>query len=104
MGRNESNTIRANVEYILSRSERARNDDKYLMLLYWNKIDGIKINNNPTFKDDFLEKMTTPGSIIRARCLIQEDGLYPPTEETAMRRRSKESNMKDAIVKDREVI
>jgi hypothetical protein len=96
-------TIKDNVSAILDKSERGRNDDKYLMLLFWNRVDGIKLKDNNNFVEDFLTKATSPSSIIRARCLIQEEGLYPPTEETAARRRSREKSMRKGINVLREV-
>jgi len=93
-----TNTIRQNVEWILSKSEKCRNDDKYLLLIYWNKINGIKLNDNPNLAEDLLEKGQSASSIIRARSLIQSEGHYPPTAEVALRRRSKEANMRSAVI------
>jgi len=61
-------TIRQNVEAILRKFERARNDDKLLILLYWKHIDGI---NFKMFPREFVMKETPPESITRARKLIQ---------------------------------
>jgi hypothetical protein len=94
-------TVRQNVEAILSGSIKARNNDKHLMMIYWKVIDGIDFNK---FQYEFAEKATSPESIRRSRQLIQEEGLFPPTVETAKKRRGREAEMKKAIINHREVV
>lgn len=91
---NEMKTIKDKVRWILSKSERARNEDKYLLLLYWKYVDGVNFSN---FINDFLSKATCEKSIIRARQLVQAEGQYLPTEETAIRRRQAEKAYKHTI-------
>jgi len=96
-------TIKQKVEAILQLSEKARNDDKYLILLYWSRVDLIRLKNNPNIVDDIIQNATSPSSIIRARTLVQSNGLYPPTEEMVLKRRSREESMRDSIARLGEV-
>lgn len=97
---NKNWTIRDKVEYLLNHSVRARNDDKYLTLLYWKYADKIDLQN---LAHEYLEKATPATSIIRARCLIQSAGLYPPSPEVAERRGRKEKAFRRTIYNEGEV-
>jgi hypothetical protein len=92
-------TIRENVEAILAKHPGTRNDDKDLMLTYWEEIDNVKLGN----RFDFIFFATSPESIRRARQLIQEEGSYLPDDEVVAKRRRRESQMVHAV-RRREVI
>jgi hypothetical protein len=77
--------IKSSVLDLLERYEQARNDDKWLMLKYWQEIDNI--NTSIGFGPSFLRRGTSPESICRARRSIQSSGLFPPTDLEVMRKR-----------------
>lgn len=93
-------TIKDKVMYFLEHSERARNDDKYLTLVYWKFADKLDMDN---LAEEYLTKGTPATSIVRARCLIQSSGLYPPNPEVARRRGIKEKAFHDSIAYHNEV-
>lgn len=95
-----SKTIKNNVEQIFLQHEKARSNDKLLMLLYWKNIDKIDM----TSESSFVERATTPESIRRARQLIQEEGLLLPSEDVVARRRGRQKAMRNAIVQERRVV
>lgn len=74
------------VRYILAHYPNARNNDKLLMLLYWEIIDQIPIPK--TFRYDFLTKATHPETIRRTRQKIQAKGEYPPDQQTQQKRQT----------------
>lgn len=97
MGKSNSThnwTIKEKVAYLLEKSERARNDDQYLTLLYWKFADKVNLDD---LAHEYLDKCTPATSIIRARCLLQSEGLYPPRPEVAARRGRKEQAFRHAI-------
>lgn len=94
-------TIRDNVETILHADEESRGNDKRLIMLYWKQIDNVDFSK---FESEFVEKATMPESIRRARQLIQEEGKYLPNDEIVLKRRARQSDMKNSIVKHREVL
>ncbi|MDK2600599.1 hypothetical protein QO179_24200 [Bacillus stercoris] len=77
--------VKQNVYSILEEVEETRNNDKLLLLTYWEKFDGIDFNQN--FKEQFVQSSTTSESITRARRSIQASGLFLPTEEEVLRKR-----------------
>lgn len=85
--------VRANVFNILEASEEARNDDRVLVIKYWNEIDGI--NYDATFPHQFISRATTAESITRARRAIQSTGLFLPTQETVLRRRHRQQELQE---------
>lgn len=93
-------TVKQNVMALLSRSEKARSDDKFLLLLYWKYIDRVDFKN---FGAEFMSKATPSESITRARRVLQEDGQFLPSEEVIEARRDRELGMRRAV-KNREVI
>lgn len=102
MPKKTGRTIRQNVEAILRDYPETRNDDKLLMLRYWEIIDGINFGAN--FESQFRFQATMPESIRRARQLVQEEGLYLPTSAVAASRRSKEVQMRWSVTHNREVV
>lgn len=93
--------IKDNVAMILSMSEKARGDDKTLLLLYWKWIDRIDFSN---FEEEFLEKGTMAESIRRQRQLLQEDGHYLPSEDIIEERRLRQKAMRKSVKEHRMVI
>jgi hypothetical protein len=73
------------VRYILAHFPEARNNDKLLLLLYWELIDKIKIPRE--FRYAFLSRATPPETITRCRRRVQSSNRYPPSEEAVRRRR-----------------
>lgn len=96
-------SIRHNVEKILGSYPETRNDDKKLILKYWQLYDKIPMDNIESFKLGFINSSTSTESIRRARQLIQEEGKFLPTDEMVAIRRWKKSKMENAI-KEREVV
>lgn len=98
-------TVRQNVETLLRDHSDTRNCDKTLILKYWEMIDEIRMDSIVSFRKGFISASTPPESITRARRIIQEEGLYLPTKEYVLVRRSKrEQAMKKEIIENREVI
>lgn len=93
-------TIKNNVALILQNSVKARNDDKILMWIYWKYVDKINMEN---LHLEFVAKATKPGSIIRARSLLQAEGKYLSDAETARRRAHREMSMRHNISHYKEV-
>jgi hypothetical protein len=89
-----SNTEMA-IRYILAHYPEARNNDKLLMLLYWELAD--KINIPKEFRQAFLYKATPPETIKRARQKIQAEGSYLPRQEVLEARRRKQQAMRQAL-------
>jgi len=89
-----SNTEMA-VRYILAHYPDARNNDKLLMLLYWEIVDKIPIPKE--FRLAFLHKATPPETIRRTRQKIQSEGNYLPSPEVLEARRRKQEAMRQAL-------
>ncbi|MEM2566932.1 MAG: hypothetical protein QXH20_00450 [Candidatus Bathyarchaeia archaeon] len=81
------------VRYILAHYPNTRNNDKLLMLYYWQTIDQIPIPK--TFWHDFLTKATHPETIRRTRQKIQAQGNYLPTPETQQKRKNLTQRFKE---------
>lgn len=77
--------VKHNVLTLLEQWEDARNNDKFLMLKYWQSVDNI--NTSIGFGPSFLRRATSPESISRARRSIQATGLYEPTDPEVRRKR-----------------
>jgi hypothetical protein len=89
-----SNTEMA-IRYILAHYPEARNNDKLLMLLYWELADKISIPKE--FRQAFLYRATPPETIRRARQKIQSEGSYLPRQEVLEARRRKQQAMRQAL-------
>jgi hypothetical protein len=89
-----SNTEMA-TRYILAHFPEARNNDKLLMLLYWDIVDKIPMPKE--FRQAFLHKATPPETIRRMRQKIQEQGDYLPRQEILEARRRKQEAMRKAL-------
>lgn len=77
--------VKENILTILEEFPETRNNDKLLMLRYWELCDDVNLHNE--FEETFLASATSPESIRRARQLIQSKGLFLPTEDEVIRRR-----------------
>lgn len=68
-------TIKDNVEQLLASDEKCRNQDLYLVLKYWQKYNGLKVDLS------IFDSLTSSESIRRSRQQIQNDeNKYPPTD------------------------
>jgi hypothetical protein len=91
-----SNTEMA-IRYILAHYPEARNNDKLLMLLYWELADKISIPKE--FRQAFLYRATPPETIRRARQKIQSQHEYLPSEDV-LRKRRRLQDMYREVAKD----
>lgn len=86
----EFKTVKELVLNLLETNPRCRNDDKYLTYMVMRNFTNIYIN----FKD--FEKMPSFETIKRTRAKIQNnEGLFPPTSEIAIKRRKRQSEVKN---------
>ena len=86
----EFKTIQDLVLHLLSTDERCRNDDKWLTYLVMRHFTKIYI----PFED--FNKIPAFETIKRTRAKIQNKmGLYPPTDPTALKRRQRESGVRE---------
>lgn len=84
-------TVKENVYKLLETDVRARNDDKYLLYLYWSKVDGVGIY----IPFDKFKELTPFETISRCRRDIQNKiGLFPPTQQVSDNRQKKEEDMR----------
>jgi hypothetical protein len=91
-----SNTEMA-TRYILAHFPETRNNDKLLMLLYWDIIDKIPMPKE--FRQAFLHKATPPETIRRARQKIQSQHEFLPSEDV-LRKRRRLQDMYRKVAKD----
>lgn len=77
--------VKENLITILEEFPETRNNDKLLMLRYWELCDDVDMTEN--FEKTFLASATSPESIRRARQLLQSKGLFLPTDEEVIRKR-----------------
>jgi hypothetical protein len=87
--------VETGIRYILAHYPEARNNDKLLMLLFWEIFD--KINIPKEFRQAFLYRATPPETIRRARQKIQSEGDYLPSPEVLEARRRKQQAMRQAL-------
>lgn len=93
-----TSTIRENVEKLLVKYPHLRNDDKELMVKYWEEVDQLDFTSVIRFLNGFKSASTaSPESIRRARALIQSEGKLLPTDETVKARRWKRTAMEEAL-------
>ena len=101
LGPTSLDTILDKVEFLLIRFPRARNNDGYLLLLYWKHYLGIPV---PPLTWKQILMISCFDSVRRMRQKLQADEPenYGPTDPiVAYRRRRKESNMRDWLQKER---
>ncbi|PEL24360.1 hypothetical protein [Bacillus toyonensis] len=96
--------VRQNVEELLQHYPEARENDKLLLLLYWQKVDMVRFSNGDISVIDFLFKATPSESITRARRKVQEEREdLAATDKVKQIRKEREKDMKK-ILKLGEVI
>lgn len=71
--------VKESVLAILEEHPETRDDDKALLLHYWQTVDGISFDQ--TFPRLFLTQATSTESVTRARRQIQAAGLFLPTTQ-----------------------
>jgi len=84
------------VRYILYSYPETRNNDKLLILLYWELVDGIKIPAE--LHNTLLLKATPPELITRVRRRIQEEGDYLPKQKVHEARHKLEETFKKTLL------
>jgi hypothetical protein len=89
----EKNVIKKRVRELLEKYPETRDDDRLLMVKYWNEFDGIPFDH--TFAMNFITRATSPETIRRSRQYIQAQGFFLPTEETVLVRRRREAEMRE---------
>lgn len=77
--------VRENVLTLLEEVPATRNDDRLLMVNYWQRFDEITFNEN--FATSFINAATSPESIRRARQSIQSGALFMPTDTEVLKNR-----------------
>jgi hypothetical protein len=87
-----------NVEQILTENEESRSNDKVLLVEYWERFDGVKVNGNWLNIDDFTKLATPPSSIIRARRMVTvEKPELNGNEHSQNYRENKRKRMVEAV-------
>lgn len=83
-------TTQDRVEYLLRTFPIARNNDKYLIFLYWKHFD------NKDFKVTLqeLEGLTNPETIRRTRQKSQAEGRFPALKSVTVNRLIKEKEVR----------
>lgn len=85
------------IEYILSTSERARRDDKFLQLKVW-KAQGLPVEGD--FAVRYLSQDISGGdAITRTRRKIQERGDYLPPESVQLKRNQRQKTVRQEIIR-----
>lgn len=68
---NRSQQLISNVENILSKYRNRIRNEKQLVLLYWQLIDGVEMDKQVISTPCFLEKATPYSDIINTKILIE---------------------------------
>lgn len=95
--------VKDNVEEMLKKYAKARNDDKWLIAAYWATYDKPLTFRGPDgelsvrLKD--IQNMTTPETIRRIRQKFQSEGLYLAYEAVRDARAEKEAEMHQEMIK-----
>ena len=88
----EEQTIKEMVKDLMNSDIRCRNDDKWLIIMLWQKKQGKKIY----IPFNEVENLACPSSIIRARRAIQNtDHALLPTTEIKKARNRKQNEMQE---------
>lgn len=77
--------VKENLLTLLEEVPETRNNDRLLMLKYWERFDGVNLTG--PFQDQFTNAITNPESIRRGRQSIQSTGLFLPTDEEVLKNR-----------------
>lgn len=89
--------------FILDTKPYTRGDDRLLTMMFWWKFDGLhkyfKEMNDAEFKEfwETLRKCTSPETITRCRRKLNEMGMYLPTDATILKRRLRETSIRENI-------
>lgn len=86
-------SITQRVENILRASEKARNSDKELLVIYFQK-SGMNLSEQQI---DVFRKMPSTETIRRVRQSLQEQGKYPASETVNEKRYSKFREMRGSV-------
>lgn len=81
----QARKVKQGVFTILESIPETRNNDKLLMLTFWERYDDADLSQ--PFGDSFMAAKTPPESIRRARQQIQNTGLFLPTNESVLKTR-----------------
>lgn len=88
--REKLKVIKNNLINLLSNYPETRNDDKYLTILYWKLIDGVKDaygNPLPFIPMHEIKRATSPETIRRMRQKFNEEGAFLPTDPVVFQKR-----------------
>ena len=85
------------VRYILAHFPETRNNDKLLMVIFWEMFDKIPVPKE--FRRAFLQRATTPETITRCRRRVQETGNYEARPEVKEKRQEKSQRLRDFFTK-----
>jgi hypothetical protein len=98
--REELKLVKGRVDWILQNYPSSRNSDFILTLIYYRQFHSLPF---PYLEYEAIKELPTMESIRRVRQKIQnEEHRWLPTDETVIRRRSKQSAMRRWAVEDRE--
>ncbi len=98
------NTLMQKTEQILAKYKRARNDDKYLCIVFWWEyhrgiLEMDANNKNPKILLENILQLPSQDFISRCRRKIQESGKYLPTDwEVARKRKINEDVWKNYML------
>ena len=93
--RDELATVKKHVEDLLEHYEETRNDDRYLLILYWKQVDKLPL---PFVPWDVIQGLTSPETIRRMRQKIQAEGRFKPTDpEVEAKRQDRSREMRRVI-------
>lgn len=68
--KNNPNIIIDNIKQLYSQYGEVVNDDKKLLLLYWQQIDKVKMDKQYIATQDFIDKATHPRDILNCKIMF----------------------------------
>lgn len=68
------NSIMSNVRHIYSEYKNYIKNDRQLLLLYWQQIDGVEMDKTSISTADFLNKATRESDILSAKIMLEVKG------------------------------
>jgi len=95
-------TVTAAVEQTLKNNKKARNNDTYLTLLVLEQLGYAEYNYTHdhyqiTIGQKELQQMPALESIRRTRQKLQQQGKYPPTQQTQQHRKQQEQKIRQKM-------
>ena len=97
----EFKTVKARVEYILRKYPEARNDDRYLWLMYVREFDPDMNKYIKYIPYKVLKNAVSFETLRRVRQKIQNsEGRYPPTDPEVARKRRIRSEVIREVIKE----